>query len=333
MQNLGIAISMVYPIMKTLVHKGYDSDEFFRHVMFNKALLQDIETRIPGEEFEQLMISAAAFTKDEYFGLHQGQIMDFADMGILGYVMLHSKTIGDALLAYQRYNVILCSGFNLEWVEQDDKVFIRLFTQHSRKMSRHCVEDMASSLYRLLSTLSNQHIPLHEVQFTHSSPGSTDPYLSFFGITPMFNCKENSLCMSSDVLTFDVLYSDPKLLLTFETIAQENKDELTNSHLFTNEVTQWMKNCIPSYFPNLEETAKAFGVSIRTLQNKLKAEETSFNDLSTKVRKELAINLLRKKEYSVAEIAYLLHYSEPSVFHHAFKKWTGLTPGRYREEM
>ncbi len=31
-----------------------------------------------------------------------------------------------------------------------------------------------------------------------------------------------------------------------------------------------------------------------------------------------------------SDIAYLLHYSEPSAFHNAFKKWTGFTPGQYR---
>ena len=333
MQNQGIAISMVYPIMKTLVHKGYDFDDFFKYAMFNKALLEDVEARITGKEFEQLILRAAAYTKDDYFGLHQGQIMDIADMGILGYVMLHSNTIEDAIIAYQRYNVILCSGFNLDWEDQDDKVFIRLFSDGAETLSHHCVEDMTSSLYRLFRTLSNKPIKLHELHFTHPSPCNMDPHLSFFGITPTFNSKENILCMSKEVLTYKVLYSDPKLLATFEAIAQENKDDLIKSELFTDEVLKWMKKCIPSYLPCLEETAKAFSISTRTLQNKLKAEATSYNDLATNVRKELAMNYLRKREYSVAEVAYLLHYSEPSVFHHAFKKCTGTTPGQYRASL
>ncbi|HZH75350.1 MAG TPA: helix-turn-helix domain-containing protein [Archangium sp.] len=33
---------------------------------------------------------------------------------------------------------------------------------------------------------------------------------------------------------------------------------------------------------------------------------------------------------SIAEVAWLLGYSEPSAFHHAFKRWTGLPPEAWR---
>jgi AraC-like DNA-binding protein len=33
----------------------------------------------------------------------------------------------------------------------------------------------------------------------------------------------------------------------------------------------------------------------------------------------------------VAEVAYLLGFSEPSAFHRAFKRWTGKTPLEYKK--
>jgi len=330
LKNQGIAISMVYPIMKTVVHKGFGIEEFCSYASFDLSLLQDVEARIAEEELEQLMHAAANYTEDDHFGLHQGQIMEFADMGILGYVMLHSKTIVDALNAYHRYNVILCNAFNLEWEVEGDDVLIRLVHQHPGRMSRHCVEDMASSLYHLIGKLSNQRISLREILFTHDAPTDIQPYMSVLGKVPRFGEKENVLRMSKDVLNDSVMYSDPRLLKTFESIAQETKDELTQGSVFSDQVVQWMKTCVPSYFPTLQQTAESFGMSTRTLQNKLKVENTSYQDLSIRVRKELAMGYLRKREYSVGEIAYLLYFSEPSAFQSAFKKWTGLTPGQYR---
>ncbi|WCR24858.1 helix-turn-helix transcriptional regulator [Paenibacillus thiaminolyticus] len=139
--------------------------------------------------------------------------------------------------------------------------------------------------------------------------------------------------MSKDVLNFPVMYSDPRLLGIFENTAQETREELTQASTFSDQAVQWMKKCVPSFFPTLQQTAEYFEISARTLQHKLKAENTSYNELSIRVRKELAMCYLKKRKYSIGDIAYLLSFSEPSAFHNAFKKWTGLTPGQYRSSI
>ncbi|WP_256222247.1 AraC family transcriptional regulator ligand-binding domain-containing protein [Paenibacillus sp. OK076] len=167
--NHGVSISMLYPIMKTLVNKGYESEAFFEYVSLDPAMMQNPEARIPVEELERIMQYAARYSDDLYFGLNQGQLLDFADLGLPGYVMMHSKTIGDALAAYQRYNIILYSGFNLDWEVAGTDLILQLSLQHSEKqMSRHCVEDMAVSMVYLISKLANRRVELKEVQ--SSSP-------------------------------------------------------------------------------------------------------------------------------------------------------------------
>lgn len=331
MNDQRIAISMVYPIMKTLVHKGYETEGFFRYASFDEALLEDPEARISGRELERLILCAAEYTGDEFFGLQQGELAEIADMGILGYVMMHSGKLSDALAAYQRYNVILVSGFNLEWQERGDDVVIRLYTSNrAERVSRHCMEDMVSSVYRLIGRLSNRRISLHEVQFMHEAPSTVQPYLSVFGRTPRFGGEDNFLRVNKEVLNYPVLYADPKLLGIFEKLAEETKERLIQGNAFSDQVFQWMMKCMPAYFPTLQQTSEYFNMSTRTLQNKLNEEQTSYNLLSARVRKELAISYLEIKAHSIGEIAYLLHFSEPSAFQNAFKKWTGVSPGQYR---
>jgi len=331
MQYDGVAISMVYPIAKTLVRLGFDPDDFFRRVSFDAALLRDVDARIPGEELERLTVAAAEYAGDALFGLRQGAMMEFADMGVLGYVMLHSATIADALEAYRRYNDILCSGANLELEYRDGLVVIRLFPRSaSVRLSRHCVEDMVCSLYLLMGKLGNRPIPLKEIRFAHAAPSGTEPYEKAFGLIPRFGEEFDALVLDEEALRNPVLYSDPRLLETFETMAKETKRSLTRTGEFSERVVEWIERCLPSYFPTLRQTADSFGSSPRTIQNRLKEENTTYADLTAKVRKELAIGYLRKNEISVGEIAYALHFSEPSAFLNAFKKWTGQTPGQFR---
>ncbi len=330
MTNRGVAVSMLYPIMKSIARRGSDTDRFCEYASIDPAMLQDAEARIAGEELERIVRAAAEYTRDEFFGLRQGQMMEFADMGILGYVMMHSRTVADALAAYRRYNDILCSGFNLICETRGEDAYIRPVLQYPGTFSRHCVEDMASSVYQLIGKLSNVNVPLLEVRFAHEAPADIGPYREAFGIDPVFAAEDDVLRLKKELLNVPVLYSDSRLLSIFESLAQETSGDLARMSRFSEQVARRIKKSLPFSLPTLQDTAEFFGTSARTLQNRLKEENTTFQELSVRVRKELAEGYLRQGGLSVGDIAYALHFSEPSAFQNAFKKWTGLTPGQYR---
>ncbi|GAA0374538.1 AraC family transcriptional regulator [Bacillus horti] len=331
MNSLGVSISMLHPIMKVIGYKGFNVQQFCEYAQFNAELLKDVEARISEEELERITRKAAEYTGDDYFGLHQGQMLDIVDMGTLGLVMMHSEKVEDALKAYQRYNVILCSGFQLDYRIEGEDFVLRLYLKDStKKVSRHCMEDMASSLFHVMIKMTSEHIQLHDIKFTHPAPDSLTPYLHVLGREPKFDQHENSLRFSKAVLEYPILYSDVRLQSIFEKIAEDAKQKIVQQPSFGEEVCQWLMDVLPHTLPTLQQTAEAFNMSVRSLQAKLKQEDTSYNQLSAQIRKELAMSFLQTNSYSIGEIAYLLHFSEPSAFQVAFKKWTGVTPGQFR---
>jgi AraC-like DNA-binding protein len=82
--------------------------------------------------------------------------------------------------------------------------------------------------------------------------------------------------------------------------------------------------------PNVRDVARHLAVAPRTLQRRLAAEGVSFQALADHTRRETAQRLLTDGSLGVAEIAYLLGFSEPSAFHRAFKRWAGVTPQAFR---
>ena len=82
--------------------------------------------------------------------------------------------------------------------------------------------------------------------------------------------------------------------------------------------------------PKLDAVAKAVAMSGRTLQRRLREAGTSFQDLVDEERRSAARAYLGDRHLAVAEIAYLLGYSEASAFVRAFKRWTGMTPKQFR---
>ncbi len=79
-----------------------------------------------------------------------------------------------------------------------------------------------------------------------------------------------------------------------------------------------------------DEAAARLGLSRQTLTRRLSALGTSYQGIREALRRDRACALLARGDATLAQIAEMLGYSEPSAFQRAFKLWTGLPPGDYR---
>ena len=82
--------------------------------------------------------------------------------------------------------------------------------------------------------------------------------------------------------------------------------------------------------PALEEVAEHLKMSTRTLRRQLAAEGVRFQQLQDSLRHRRAVDLLRRNELTIDEIAEALGYSDPSNFGRAFRKWEGVAPSAWR---
>lgn len=71
-------------------------------------------------------------------------------------------------------------------------------------------------------------------------------------------------------------------------------------------------------------------MSERSLQRRLADEGVTFDALLDEVRRVLSLRYLADPSIAIAEVAYLLGYSEPSPFYRAFRRWTGTSPSEMR---
>ena len=81
---------------------------------------------------------------------------------------------------------------------------------------------------------------------------------------------------------------------------------------------------------SLNHVSKCLFISVRTLQRKLKAEGESFTHILHSTRISQAKNLLKRTEFSITEIGFLLGFADSAHFTREFKKDTGQTPSMFR---
>ena len=83
--------------------------------------------------------------------------------------------------------------------------------------------------------------------------------------------------------------------------------------------------------PNFEFVADALHTSAQTLRRRLKEEGLTYQELKDQMRRDTALYFLGRGDLSIQDVSEKLGFSESSTFHRAFKKWTGITPGAYRQ--
>lgn len=89
---------------------------------------------------------------------------------------------------------------------------------------------------------------------------------------------------------------------------------------------------LPEGVPELPALAERLGCSARTLQRRLAAHGSSLRAVIDELRHELALRHLAA-DLSIAEVSFLLGFSQPSAFHRAFRRWTEQTPAQWRESL
>ena len=84
---------------------------------------------------------------------------------------------------------------------------------------------------------------------------------------------------------------------------------------------------------NKQRVADKMHMSARSLQMKLAAKDTSFQEILDSTRHSLALGYMEQSAISITEAAYLLGFSEVSNFTRAFKRWTGKSPRDFRQSL
>ena len=89
-------------------------------------------------------------------------------------------------------------------------------------------------------------------------------------------------------------------------------------------------NALPDADVSIAGTARQLGVSVRTLQRRLREKGLTFDDLYDAIRSDLARGILDDPALSIQETAHLLAFGDLRGFYRAFKRWEGRTPAEYR---
>jgi AraC-like DNA-binding protein len=330
-EPITVSSSVLSQMFLYLASLKVDIDGFLRSLGVEPADVSTPDACIPVDTYLLIQDEAAHIVRDPYFGLHMGEFVEAGSWSILGYLMMNCKTLGEAFEKWGRYSRIIGNLIDgrVEW--RFNKIRVVFFPRaHAPKLSRHCFESTFSSIVRMMRSLTGAPLSPLKVTFVYPEPDMMAEYERIFCCPVLFGQKENSITIDLGMLKAPVRLANPGLREQFEIYAQDFLAEMERKDETTRSVTKIVLARLDDETLSIEKIAREMSISVRTLQKRLEGEGVVFSDLLKDIRQRLARRYLREC-YSVEEITYMLGFSEPSVFRKAFKKWSGVTPGEYRQ--
>ncbi len=310
---------------------GADAGELAREAGVDAATIDDPEARIPEDRLLTLYDLAASATGDDCFGLHVGERVDLRGFDVLGYAVMNSATVGEALDRTVRYYAIWTDGsaFATETAGRDARLRYEYRGRRDAPRRHECEATLAMVVVSIRALLDDDWTP-HRVAFEHAAPTCGSEHGRVFGVRPRFGARANEIAFERALLDRRISRADASL----SEIVDRHAEELLARAPTPDDIVGRVRRCLDEALrggdPSLGAIARRLGASPRTLQRRLRDEETSHQELLDETRRALALRYVARRDVSLAEIAYLLGYSEPAAFHRAFRRWTGETPGAFR---
>ena len=293
--------------------------------------LQDPVLRIPYADMMILSELAARMIKDTAFGLHVGERVEQHSYGVVGYSVIMSATLGEALRSLERYLPIWTNvgAFQLD-VEDFVAHFQWKFSNGSLPEPRHDVEMTMATVVRFNRFSSGAEWKPREVWFKHPKPKDVSEHARIFRAPVRFRMPTDALLLDSGLLSVPLRRANPIANRVITEAAEKALAEGPGTASFAQSVLSFIRQRLSSGEFGLEDASRHLGLSRRTLQRKLRQESSSHRRLVEQARRDLSRYLLLGTHATATEASYALGFSEPSAFHHAFQKWYGTPPQNYR---
>lgn len=293
------------------------------------ALKKKNETTFTSKQLLDLWKNASYLCDDELFGLHFGESLQLAALGMVGEIIKSSDTVGQAIQFACSLTPAITDLYTLGII-QEKKTFNIQFNRTTVQADEFVLGQVADLL--MVFTIHEMNglllTRIHPDQVTY--PFKVSDVKEFERV---FRCKKikksdgyrmqfNAKFLDEPIISAN--YELQKLFL--EKLNSASEDRITSSVSFQVKVMDFLMQNSYLGILSLDDVASNFNMTSRSLQRRLQRESVTFQHIADTVRKSLAVHYLQTGRYQAKEVASILGYNELSAFSRAFKRWTGKNP-------
>lgn len=257
---------------------------------------------------------------------------DLRAFGLLGEALHHARSLRDAYAHISSYARLFHQGVTVAIESDGTQVRVRyalagaLAGRDARARAAGLLWAV-SNLALVPSRIFDIALPPIATRLPCLPPLDAGPVHRVFGEAVRFEAPDAQLCFDGPAFAKVERSGDAGLLRYLDALADRELAALPPAHDLVGRVEAELRRLlVGGAAPSLATVADALGVSRRTLQRRIAAEDCTFDLILDSVRKARARELLDERRRTMGEIAYLLGYAEQAAFSRAARRWFGGPP-------
>lgn len=333
--SASISVRIVAKIVTAAVAEGIDRDELLARAEIDSDQLAQPNAAIATPPYYALWDAIMRGLPDREhacgFPIRYARTIRTDDYGALGLAQKTAPDLRSAIERAVRYSVVLTDSSTLALTTAGDVSQFVFQRDHDQRLGVRCANEAALGEAIIVAReITGINVRPRRVYFHHEAPSAIAEHNAIFGAVLEFGAERNAIEFDSAALDLPVIKADAGMSRFFLDYLDKMLAERPPEPALVQELARVIGDELPGGLPKMSAVAKRMGMSARTLHRRLAKQGTSFQTLVEDTRKVLAKQLLRTTPHPLAEVAFLLGFSEQSAFQRAFKRWTGATPRAFR---
>jgi AraC-like DNA-binding protein len=326
-------ISPVYArlVVRELQRRDIDSAPLFAGTALSQQeLLRGGD--IGMEDFLHILRAGDQLLGDEQTGFLLGQKMHVFAMGPVGVGMTYAPSLRGGLQLLESFTRLHASYIDISARSTVRGMTVTvLYEQETGYVERFHTETAVMLLQQYMETLLGEPIRDAHYRFAIPKPVNSRDYSSALHGRISFDNDFNEVDIPHRWLDLPSPYYHPELWRQAQmTLSKDLKAQTEIEKTPYQQHIEGLLRTSEPPLPDLGEVAFGLNVSQRTLNRRLKAENTSFRRLKSQALARWAKQYLSETEHSVEAIAEALGYKDAANFRRAFRRTEGCSPMEYR---
>ena len=310
--------------------RGLDPAQALQQAQIAPQDVKNQQARVTAAQFEALNAHAMQELDDEALGWFSRRL-PWGSYGMLCRASLGAPNLGVALKRWCRHHRLLTSDIVLD-LRVADGVATMSITEN-RPLGEFREFCLVSSLRFVLGYACwaiDSRIALRAARFPFAAPGHSDAYPLMFPGTVQFGAAQASVSFDAQYLALPLQRDEPALRTMLKRALPLTVLPSRRARRLDQREQELLRTPQPVHAATAYGLAARLHMSSRTLHRQLLEEGVSLQALKDEVRREQAMDQLRRSSRPIKQVALAVGFRNEKSFSRAFRGWTGSTPGEFR---